>query len=108
MIKFIAGVKEKAEEVKTAFTGNLNASVTAIRDYHDQFKQAGAYLVEGFADGISENTYARKLKPEPEQWQGLRQKQQKTNWTSIHLPESDITSVISLDWDSSMPSELMQ
>ena len=57
MIKFIAGVKEKAEEVKTAFTGNLNASVTAIRDYHDQFKQAGAYLVEGFADGISENTY---------------------------------------------------
>lgn len=106
MIKFIAGVKEKAEEVKTAFTGNLNASVTAIRDYHDQFKQAGAYLVEGFADGISENTYARKLKPE--QWQGLRQKQQKTNWTSIHLPESDITSVISLDWDSSMPSELMQ
>ena len=38
----------------------------------------------------------------------LRQKQQKTNWTSIHLPESDITSVISLDWDSSMPSELMQ
>lgn len=85
MIKFIAGVKEKAEEVKTAFTGNLNASVTAIRDYHDQFKQAGTYLVEGFADGISENTYARKLKPE--QWQGLRQKQQKTNWTSIHLPE---------------------
>ena len=62
MIKFIAGVKEKAEEVKTAFTGNLNASVTAIRDYHDQFKQAGAYLVEGFADGISENTYRVEAK----------------------------------------------
>ena len=62
MIKFIAGVKEKAEEVKTAFTGNLNASVTAIRDYHDQFKQAGAYLVEGFADGISENTYRAEAK----------------------------------------------
>ena len=28
--------------------------VTAIRDHHDQFKQAGAYSVEGFADGISE------------------------------------------------------
>ena len=51
MIKFIAGVKEKAEEVKTAF-----------RDYHDQFKQAGAYLVEGFADGISENTYRAEAK----------------------------------------------
>lgn len=62
MIKFIAGVKEKAEEVKTAFTGNLNASVTAIRDYHDQFKQAGTYLVEGFADGISENTYRAEAK----------------------------------------------
>ena len=62
MIKFIAGIKEKAEEVKTAFTGNLNASVTAIRDYHEQFKQAGAYLVEGFADGISENTYRAEAK----------------------------------------------
>ena len=37
-------------------------NVTAIRDYHEQFKQAGAYLVDGFADGISENTYRAEAK----------------------------------------------
>ena len=55
----ITELREKAEATKEQISSR---SVTAIRDYHDQFKQAGTYLVEGFADGISENTYRAEAK----------------------------------------------
>ena len=62
MIKFIGGVKSKEEEVKTAFTGNLGNTVSAIRDKYNDFYQTGAYLVEGFAKGINDNTYQAEAK----------------------------------------------
>lgn len=62
MVKFIAGVRSKDSELRTAFTTTLSGSITAIRDYYSQFKSAGSYLVDGFCDGISENTWKAEAK----------------------------------------------
>ena len=62
MVKFIAGVRSKDSELRTAFTTTLSGSVTAIKDYYSQFKSAGSYLVDGFCDGISENTWKAEAK----------------------------------------------
>lgn len=62
MVKFIAGVRSKDSELRTAFTTMLSGSITAIKDYYSQFKSAGSYLVDGFCDGISENTWKAEAK----------------------------------------------
>lgn len=62
MVKLIAGVRSKDSELRTAFTTTLSGSITAIKDYYSQFKSAGSYLVDGFCDGISENTWKAKAK----------------------------------------------
>lgn len=62
MVKFIAGVRSKDSELRTAFTTTLSGSITAIKDYYDEFKSAGSYLVDGFCDGISENTWKAEAK----------------------------------------------
>lgn len=62
MVKFIAGVRSKDSELRTAFTTTLSGSITAIKDYYSQFKSAGSYLVDGFCDGISENTWKAEAK----------------------------------------------
>lgn len=62
MVKFIAGVRSKDSELRTAFTTTLSGSITAIKDYYGQFKSAGSYLVDGFCDGISENTWKAEAK----------------------------------------------
>lgn len=62
MIKFIAGVKSKDNETKSAFTNSLSGAVTAIKDYYENFYSAGSYLVDGFANGISDNAYKAEAK----------------------------------------------
>lgn len=62
MIKFIAGVKSKDEDTKSAFTNSLGGAVTAIKNYYEQFYGAGSYLVDGFANGISDNAYKAEAK----------------------------------------------
>ncbi len=62
MVKFIAGVRSKDSELRTAFTTTLSGSITAIKDYYSRFKSAGSYLVDGFCDGISENTWKAEAK----------------------------------------------
>ena len=62
MVKFIAGVRSEDSELRTAFTTTLSGSITAIKDYYSQFKSAGSYLVDGFCDGISENTWKAEAK----------------------------------------------
>lgn len=57
MVKFIAGVRSKDSELRTAFTTTLSGAITAIKDYYGEFKSAGSYLVDGFCNGISENTW---------------------------------------------------
>ena len=62
MIKFIAGVRSKDADVKNAFTSSLGGAVSGIKDYDSQFYSAGSYLVDGFANGISENAYKAAAK----------------------------------------------
>lgn len=62
MVKFIAGVRSKDSELRTAFTTTLSGAITAIKNYYGEFKSAGSYLVDGFCNGISENTWKAEAK----------------------------------------------
>lgn len=62
MVKFIAGVRSKDSELRTVFTTTLSGAITAIKDYYGEFKSAGSYLVDGFCNGISENTWKAEAK----------------------------------------------
>ena len=62
MVKFIAGVRSQDSELRTAFTTTLSGAITAIKDYYGEFKSAGSYLVDGFCNGISENTWKAEAK----------------------------------------------
>lgn len=62
MVKFIAGVRSKDSELRTAFTTTLSGAITAIKDHYGEFKSAGSYLVDGFCNGISENTWKAEAK----------------------------------------------
>jgi hypothetical protein len=55
--KFINGVLGKKSKVSHAFTSALSAALSAIEEYRSDFYSAGAYLVSGFANGISANRY---------------------------------------------------
>ena len=55
--KFIAGVKSKDASVKEQFVNSLSDAISSIKDYYDDFYDAGEYLVKGFAKGIDENTW---------------------------------------------------
>ena len=56
---FIAGVKgdDKTSAAETACTAIVNACKSAMKNSKDDFYSAGNSLVEGFASGISENSY---------------------------------------------------
>ena len=62
MVKFIAGVRSKDADTKNAFTSSLGGAISGVKDYYGQFYDAGSYLVDGFAKGISENTYKAEAK----------------------------------------------
>ena len=62
MVKLIAGVRSKDGELRTAFTTTLSGAITSIKDYYGEFKSAGSYLVDGFCNGISENTWKAEAK----------------------------------------------
>ena len=62
MVKLMEGVKNKSEEVKNSFTKIITDSVNNIRNLQNQFYEAGRYLVNGFANGISANTYVATAK----------------------------------------------
>ena len=55
--KFINGILSGKTRVSNAFTSALVAALTAIKNYRSSFYSAGAYLVSGFASGISANRY---------------------------------------------------
>ena len=62
MNSFKSGVTEKNKSISSALKSVVSSCVSALRDYHKNFKSAGKYLVEGFAQGISANTYMAKAK----------------------------------------------
>lgn len=62
MTKFQVGVAKGKQKVLTTLTSMLGTILTAVRNKYQSFYSAGKYLVEGFANGISANTYKAAAK----------------------------------------------
>ena len=62
--KVCDGAKSKKEDVKDAFKDVVKAGAAAIKtvDRYNDYKAAGKYVVQGFAAGISTNTYLATAK----------------------------------------------
>ena len=62
--KAIAGVKSKKNSFKSAAetVAKVGASAIKTQDIYDEYSNAGKYVVEGFAAGISANTFKAKAK----------------------------------------------
>ena len=57
MVKMASGMSSKSTSVKKAASSSASQAASGIRDYYDSFYSAGSYLVSGFVNGISENSY---------------------------------------------------
>ena len=57
MTNLIAGIRSKDKTARDTFVQIVSGCLTAIRNKYTDFYNAGKYLVEGFADGITANTY---------------------------------------------------
>lgn len=57
MVQFIAGVRVKDTAVNNTFIQIVSGVLTEIKNKYTNFYNAGKYIVEGFADGITANTY---------------------------------------------------
>lgn len=62
LIKIGSGFTEKSKDLKTAAEFCASSAVTGIRGKYTQFYNAGSYLVTGFCNGISENSYKAAAK----------------------------------------------
>lgn len=60
--QFIAGVNSKKQAAKDSFTQTINSCIAEIRKRYNDFYNAGKYLDEGFANGISQYSYLAKAK----------------------------------------------
>ena len=57
MTNLIAGIRSKDQTARDTFVQIVSGCLAAIRNKYTDFYNAGKYLVEGFADGITANTY---------------------------------------------------
>lgn len=57
MTNLIARIRSKDQTARDTFVQIVSGCLTAIRNKYTDFYNAGKYLVEGFADGITANTY---------------------------------------------------
>lgn len=57
MTNLIARIRSKDQTARDTFVQIVSRCLTAIRNKYTDFYNAGKYLVEGFADGITANTY---------------------------------------------------
>ena len=48
--------------IKSSITNGLSSVITSIKSYYSNFYSSGEYLVTGFANGISANTYKAEAK----------------------------------------------
>lgn len=55
--KFIDGVDGKKEDLKDKFRDLLDTAIEKIDTFWDDFKTAGAYMVDGFCNGITEDIW---------------------------------------------------
>lgn len=61
---FIEEAKSKSSDIESAFSDVAEDSVDDIKNQtnYNEFKGAGSYLVDGFAEGISSNTFKAEAK----------------------------------------------
>ena len=60
---FIDGLKVDGSKVSKPFETALTTAISSLKSiYYNQFKSLGSYLVDGFANGISANTYKATAK----------------------------------------------
>jgi len=57
MLNLVKGISSKVKNIGNALKSALASAVTSINNYYANFSTAGGYLVEGFAAGISANSY---------------------------------------------------
>lgn len=66
MSQLVSGISSKSSSIKTAATTGISAAITAVRGYYGSdgsgFYGAGGHLVQGFAAGISANTWRAEAK----------------------------------------------
>lgn len=62
MIKFQAGATKGNQRVMKVMKSMLTSMINTIRNKRNEFYKAGSYLVDGFANGISANTYKAAAK----------------------------------------------
>lgn len=60
--KFALGISQNTKAIKDSFSAVLKAAISLIKSYYSQFREAGKYAVDGFADGINANTYKARAK----------------------------------------------
>ena len=56
------GFKDNTKQISNTIKTTLSSMVTTIKGYYNSFYQSGKYLVQGFANGISANTYIASAK----------------------------------------------
>lgn len=59
---FLKGVTSVQTTLESTFKKIAGSGVTAVRDKYDSYESAGKYVVTGFADGISANTFKAEAK----------------------------------------------
>lgn len=57
MNRFVTGIASQASRVMAAITAMLSVAISSAQGFYGSFYNAGAYLVAGFANGISANSY---------------------------------------------------
>ena len=62
MDAFVNGVEKQSSKVKKSVETVVGDAADAANDKYDSFKSAGKYVVTGFADGISANTFKAEAK----------------------------------------------
>ena len=62
LLKIGSGFTGKSKILKTAAETCASSAITGIRDKYTRFYDAGSYLVTGFCNGISENSYKAEAK----------------------------------------------
>lgn len=62
MNRLIRAVESKKGSIKTSFSNMIADVIKSVRNTYSDFKDAGKYLVQGFSEGISANTYLAEAK----------------------------------------------
>jgi hypothetical protein len=62
MVEFITSIESKSPRLTNILDGSIESMLSSINGYRGSFESAGKNLVEGFAQGISANSYLAESK----------------------------------------------